>query len=164
MRGHRILVAASCAVAVSMAGAGSASAAEYAQGQVIVKYAPGTSTSERLALFERTGVLRTLGEVRRVGAYVVKVTGDAAAVAARLNRSAHVAYAEPDYILRTQATPNDARFGELYGLHNTGQTGGRADADIDAPEGWDAAGLAGFPASGGPRLRIGETGLDPPHP
>ena len=39
------------------------------------------------------------------------------------------------------AIPNDPRFGELYGLHNTGQAGGAADADIDAPEGWDAAGL-----------------------
>ena len=33
-------------------------------------------------------------------------------------------YAEPNYILRTQAIPNDARFGELYGFNNTGQGGG----------------------------------------
>ncbi|MCX6353681.1 MAG: S8 family serine peptidase [Candidatus Aureabacteria bacterium] len=33
-------------------------------------------------------------------------------------------------------TPNDPRFPELWGLHNSGQTGGAPDADIDAPEAW----------------------------
>lgn len=35
-------------------------------------------------------------------------------------------------------SPNDVSFasGALYGLHNTGQSGGVADADVDAPEGW----------------------------
>ena len=32
--------------------------------------------------------------------------------------------------------PNDPDFDELWGLHNTGQTGGVDDADIDAPEAW----------------------------
>jgi subtilisin family serine protease len=33
--------------------------------------------------------------------------------------------------------PNDEHFDEQWGLHNTGQTGGTPDADIDAPEAWD---------------------------
>lgn len=33
--------------------------------------------------------------------------------------------------------PNDTRFGEQWGLHNTGQSSGTPDADIDAPEAWD---------------------------
>jgi subtilisin family serine protease len=54
-------------------------------------------------------------------------------------KSDGVDYAEPDYRLRAAVTPNDPLFmdGLLYGLHNTGQNGGRSDADIDAPEGWD---------------------------
>ena len=36
-----------------------------------------------------------------------------------------------------QLLPNDANFGELAGLDNRGQTGGAADADIDAPEAWN---------------------------
>jgi hypothetical protein len=32
-----------------------------------------------------------------------------------------------------QTRPDDPGFGQLWGLDNTGQTGGRADADIDAP-------------------------------
>lgn len=34
-------------------------------------------------------------------------------------------------------TPNDASFGTQWALNNTGQSGGLADADIDAPEAWD---------------------------
>jgi parallel beta-helix repeat protein len=49
-----------------------------------------------------------------------------------------ILYAEPDYGLElANTTPNDIRFEDLWGLHNTGQTGGTADADIDAPEAWD---------------------------
>lgn len=50
-----------------------------------------------------------------------------------------VEYAEPDYEMYAVATPNDPSYlnGTLWGLNNTGQNGGTADADIDAPEAWD---------------------------
>ncbi len=48
-----------------------------------------------------------------------------------------VLYAEPDLPVRVTGIPNDPRFGTLWGLHNTGQSGGKADADVDAPEAWD---------------------------
>jgi thermitase len=114
-------------------------------------------------LAERVGLGNEVGAVRKLGADVVRVSGDPAAAAARLERSALVAYAEPNVILRMQAVPNDPLFGELYGLHNTGQTGGRTDADIDAPEGWDAAGLGTFPATGGPKVGIVDTGIQASH-
>ena len=42
-------------------------------------------------------------------------------------------YVEPDFVITLDSTPpNDLGFRELYGLNNTGQTGGTADADIDA--------------------------------
>ena len=43
---------------------------------------------------------------------------------------------EPDYRLSINSTPNDPRYSEQWGLHNTGQNGGTPDADIDAPEAW----------------------------
>jgi len=49
----------------------------------------------------------------------------------------HVMYAEPNYIYHTCAIPNDPDFNLQWALHNTGQTGGTVDADIDAPEAWD---------------------------
>jgi subtilisin family serine protease len=48
-----------------------------------------------------------------------------------------IKYAEPNYIIRINAFPNDEKFNNLWGLHNTGQSGGAVDADIDAPEAWD---------------------------
>ncbi len=48
-----------------------------------------------------------------------------------------IAYAEPDYIVHALDTaPNDPDFSELWGLHNTGQSSGTPDADIDALEAW----------------------------
>jgi thermitase len=161
---RRSLPVAACVLALCAGLAGPAQGAKYDADTVIVKYASGVSTGERVGLFDRTGVTKTLGSVAGVGAKVVQVKGDPAAVAARLNRSALVQYAEPNYMLRTQAIPNDARFAELYGLHNTGQTGGTNDADIDAPEGWDAAGLGAFPATGGVKIGIVDTGIEQSHP
>src|SRR2546425_2329549 len=46
-----------------------------------------------------------------------------------------VLYAEPNWIVETQVTtPNDPSFSTLWGLNNTGQSGGVPHADIDAPE------------------------------
>ena len=106
----------------------------------------------------------TTGRIAVNGATVARVAGDPPAVASRLNRSPLVAYAEPNFVLRATAVPNDPLFAELYGFNNTGQTGGRPDADIDAPEGWDAAGLGGFPATGGVKIGIVDTGIDQTHP
>jgi len=57
-----------------------------------------------------------------------------------------IIYAQPHYIYEQAAVaepqifPNDhyisPAINRLWGLHNTGQKGGNADADIDAPEAW----------------------------
>ncbi len=50
-----------------------------------------------------------------------------------------IRFAEPDYLVRVAATPNDPKYadGSLWGMHNTGQNSGTADADVDAPEAWN---------------------------
>ena len=50
-----------------------------------------------------------------------------------------VTFAEPDALMtnRKTLTPNDTNYSILWGLHNTGQSGGTADMDMDAPEAWD---------------------------
>ncbi|MBI2568461.1 MAG: S8 family serine peptidase [Candidatus Schekmanbacteria bacterium] len=59
-------------------------------------------------------------------------------VLSTLRRHPHVAWAEANGVMRQAATfPDDDRFPDQWGLHNTGQEGGTADADIDAPEAWD---------------------------
>lgn len=48
-------------------------------------------------------------------------------------------YVVPDYYIHITVAPSDPYFtnGTLWAMHNTGQSGGVADADIDAPEAWD---------------------------
>jgi len=64
--------------------------------------------------------------------------------AAWASKHAGVLYVEPNFIYSVSETtastlPDDPTFsdGTLWGLHNTGQSGGEIDADIDAPEAWD---------------------------
>jgi thermitase len=161
---RRGIFGAVCLLVLVAAFGGTAQAARYDTDTVIVKLAGGVSASERTALFSSAGVTGTVGRIAANGAQVVSVTGDPPDVARRLNRSLLVGYAEPNFVLRGSATPNDPLFSQLYGFNNTGQTGGRPDADIDAPEGWDAAGLGGFPATGGVKIGIVDTGIDQTHP
>jgi hypothetical protein len=72
---------------------------------------------------------------------------------------AWVQIAEPDYVVHALAAPNDAGFGNLWGLHNTGQSGGLADADLDAPEAWDLA-----TGSRNVVVAVIDTGIDLNHP
>ncbi len=59
--------------------------------------------------------------------------------------------------------PNDPMFDKLYGLHNTGQTGGKVDADMDVPEAWTIH-TGHNQAQGGPLVAIIDTGIDYNHP
>lgn len=82
---------------------------------------------------------------------------DLATMKARLSRLPGVEWVETDQLVSAAAIPNDSRFGELWGLHNSGQTGGTADADIDAPEAWDT--LKG----GAVLVAVVDTGIDYRH-
>jgi subtilisin family serine protease len=70
----------------------------------------------------------------------------------------NVEYVEPNYIYELDLIPNDPRFDDQWALHNTGQTGGTGDADIDAPEAWDIE--QGDPAV---IVAITDTGVDYNH-
>jgi thermitase len=161
MSPFRVVLSVCVLVAVSLALAPAAGAAD---ASIIVKFKPGTPAEAERSLLDLPGVGSSVGTIAGVNADVVTVSQDPARMARLVGRSAHVEYAEPNRVLRTQATPNDPFFADQYGFHNTGQTGGTPDADIDAPEGWDAAGLATFPNSGGATVGIVDTGIDRAHP
>jgi Ca2+-binding RTX toxin-like protein len=62
---------------------------------------------------------------------------DLLATQTSLAQDPRVETVELNYWLSINSVPNDPRFNELWGLNNTGQTGGTPDADIDVPEAWD---------------------------
>jgi len=70
-----------------------------------------------------------------------------------------VLYAQPNYRVHAAVLPNDPGFQFTWGLHNTGQTGGTDDADIDAVEAWDTT-----QGSGDTIVAVIDTGVDYNHP
>ena len=54
-----------------------------------------------------------------------------------LSQNPNVEYAEKNFIGQAEVIPDDTHWTKLWGLHNTGQTEGTTDADIDAPEAWN---------------------------
>jgi thermitase len=157
-------IAALVVLACLPAAASAAPARSYDAHTLIVRYADRAPGAQRSLAARTAGVLETLARITGLGAQLVHVSGDPAAAAARLNRSSAVVYAEPNYIYRATAIPNDPLFDQLYGLNNTGQAGGAPNVDLDAPEGWDGAGLGSFPAvDGGAKIGIVDTGINPGH-
>ncbi|HQI50350.1 MAG TPA: S8 family serine peptidase, partial [bacterium] len=77
----------------------------------------------------------------------------------RLRALDQVELAEPNYRVSAFGTPNDPSFSKQWGLHNTGQSGGLADADIDAPDAWETA-------TGSTSIIVGivDSGIDYRHP
>jgi hypothetical protein len=120
----------------------------YKPGELIVRFAAGANGQQRTSE-EKNQILGSLGggvvkeDFRIVpGLSVVKLPEGMTVEDAlkTFNKASGILYAEPDYELKALSTlPNDPRFDDLWGMHNTGQTGGTVDADIDAPEAWDIA-------------------------
>ena len=118
-----------------------ASGVEFRKERLLVRFAEGMRGATRAGLLAQLGGATVEREYKIVpGLCLVKLPQgvSVAQALASFNGTAGVVYAEPDYQVKALGIPNDARFSELWGMHNTGQTGGRADADMDAPEAWDA--------------------------
>jgi subtilisin family serine protease len=99
--------------------------------------------------------------------YLLQVLGpDADAVFAAveaLNQSSIVEWAAPNTAsqpkLCGQVIPNDEYFPRQWHLHNTGQSGGTPNADINAPEAWEIT-------TGDPNIVVAvlDSGVDSNHP
>lgn len=140
---------------------GASHAQDYVEGQVLVRFKPGAGKSAAAAgasvgatpmkSFPRLGIVQMS----------VNPGEDMDDVIAAFLADPMCEYAEPNYMIHTLATtPNDPLYAaNLWGLNNTGQTGGTADADIDAPEAWDAT-------TGANTVIVGiiDTGIDWDHP
>jgi subtilisin family serine protease/opacity protein-like surface antigen len=120
-------------------------AASYVQGEILVRFKPGTSDEAIQTLHAKLGAKKKI-ELPRIGVHRVQIApGLSVEEAVSLYRKdPNVLYAEPNYIRRAFVIPNDSFFGQQWNLHNTGQTvttlppfNGTSDADIDAPEAWD---------------------------
>lgn len=98
---------------------------------------------------------------------------------AAMKEDARIAYAEPNEIItldefqaNSQATASQEKPGQpgvpndldpkLWGLNNTGQTGGTPGADVSALEAWKVS--TGDGSANGPLIAVIDTGIDYNHP
>jgi subtilisin family serine protease len=116
-----------------------------APGEVLVKFRRTLASFERSQFDQQTDADRShvIG-----GAGVRRLHSrryDTATLLAFLRSHPDVAYAEPNYLVEADATPNDPSFFRLWGLLNTGQViaiavpPGTPNADIGATLAWDVS-------------------------
>lgn len=120
--------------------------------------------SDAVGLFSSAPGLRVLSGLGLPGQLLLESTVCSSEIFSYLAGQGFVSSFEPDLPISVSSsstlfTPNDPRYGDLYGLHNTGQSGGTTDADIDAPEAWQVS-------TGSRDLIVGviDTGIDYTHP
>lgn len=90
------------------------------------------------------------------------VTDMEALAAYMVANNENIEFAEPNYYMSSSPTtfvPDDPSFSLLWGLNNTGQTGGTPDIDIDALEAWSIT-------TGNGNIVVGvlDSGIDWTHP
>ncbi|MGI8684369.1 MAG: S8 family serine peptidase [Acidimicrobiales bacterium] len=135
--------------------------ADRVPGELLVRFEPSVSAAGRDRVRQRHALTK-VRDLPLPGLELVKTPENApiANRAAAVSAEPGVRYAEPNFVYQPSAViPNDPDFPELWGFHNTGQTGGTPDKDIDAPEAWEVA-------SGTEALVVGviDTGVDISHP
>ena len=152
---------------------------EFEPGEVIVRTKAGFSLQSGVSIQEKFGA-KVLDEFDTPGGPFKSSGGDflhlklphgittEQAIAA-MESDPSVEYASPnhrfdlpDAIDGPEAGSPDDLHQRLYGLHNEGQTGGTADADIDAPEAW-AIETGKNQAANGPLIAVIDTGIDYNH-
>ncbi len=116
---------------------------------LIVGFEPGTPVQQRDALLTAANVLGGTGKLidrewnGMVGVdHLSSSSKNGFDVMMQSNVLAELpvaVFAEPDMVISgtTFLTPNDPFYTQQWGLNNTGQSGGVADMDMNAPEAWD---------------------------
>jgi len=131
----------------------------FVPGEVLVKFKTSASAGDKARL---SGALRA-SQMRSFRSHAVQwrlgPNVDVLQAVSALKHDPAVLYAEPNYILHADLTPNDPRYSELWGMNNTGQTGGTADADIDADTAWNVS-----TGSSNVLVAVIDTGIDYNHP
>lgn len=129
--------------------------------RLIVRFKDDASTAGIASAHRGAGAYdaETLGAERELQVVTLGDDTDVETAMAEYAARPDVEYVEPDYVITASGVPNDPSFGQLWGLRNTGQTGGVAGADIDAAAAWDMT-----TGSSGVAVMVIDTGIDYGHP
>src|SRR5215217_892655 len=107
---------------------------KFAPGEVIVKFKENVGPGARANVRSQVG-LKKEKDLDLIKAELAKVEGRSVEDAVRvLERRPEVEYAQPNFTYYLAGYADEPRFGELWGLNNTGQNGGTPNVDINALE------------------------------
>ena len=113
---------------------------EIVQDRIIVKIAPDISRAEFNASLDTSRFVIDKVLVKRLNIVSIKLKNDTIEPLSAIKEfrtSPFVDKVIPDTKVARRNTPDDTQFSQQWALHNTGQSGGTVDADIDAIEAWD---------------------------
>ncbi|MCX6566372.1 MAG: S8 family serine peptidase [Candidatus Aminicenantes bacterium] len=140
----------------------------YVPGQILVKFKSDVPAAYRAATLVLNDS-RAVGWISTLDVYTVQISADASVEekAAAFAGDPGVLFAEPNYVCRAAATPNDNLFKYQYALSNTGQRigdvpgspQGKISADIKACQGWEES-----PGDDSVTIAIIDSGVDLTHP
>ncbi len=110
----------------------------YLPGEILIKFKDGTSSIRTNLLHENINA-KKIGEFRHLKIQHIKLPEETSIEdALEYYRSyPDVEFAEPNYIVRIAAIPDDPGYNKQWGLNNTGQFGGIPGADIKAQNAWE---------------------------
>ena len=113
----------------------------FVKNQLIVKFSEDLTESQLELILKDTGYNLETKLVSRLNIWLVSVgpmqNNSTEIGLEKIREYPDVIYAQFDHLVTERETPNDPDFSQMWSLHNTGQSGGTVDADIDAPEAWD---------------------------
>jgi hypothetical protein len=118
---------------------------QYVPGRLLIVARPGAD----LEPFHRQHGNRVLKRLPDLDLEVVEACPaiDACEMAEKYQRCSDVESVEPDYLVQADMAPNDPGYvnGLLWALHNSGQSGGVAGADMEAAAAWNGVRSAPAP-------------------
>ncbi len=106
---------------------------EYKPGEILVKFKPDADIN---SIIQSHGAIAS-ESIQESGEWQLLTFSpdtDLQQIRANLAQDSNIDSLELNYKLSVESA--DPLYSRLWGLNNTGQTGGRFDADIDAPEAW----------------------------
>jgi subtilisin family serine protease len=110
---------------------------DYSPGELLIKFVPGTPAAQIDSILGSLGASR-VAEFRSIGASQQRISRMTVEQAvARFRGDPRIRYIEPNFVVHASRAPNDPSLAQEWAMHNTGQTGGTAGADIDALRAWD---------------------------
>ncbi|MBL8821928.1 MAG: S8 family serine peptidase [Planctomycetia bacterium] len=132
---------------------------EYDTSRILVRFRPDVSVLTGMNFFDGATIGRELPMVSGLHEVRLAPGVEVEDALATFRNNPLVQYAQPNFRIQAQVTPNDPSFSSLWGMNNTGQTGGTPGADIDAPEVWNH-----WTGNGSTIVAVIDTGVDYTHP